>query len=49
MNFGGFLLLAIPLLVGCSSAPPGRYRLDLANADPATALPALADAHFAGS
>ena len=47
MNFGGFLLLAIPLLVGCSSAPPGRYRLDLANADPATAIPALADAHFA--
>ena len=49
MRYGGCRVVAILLLLllGCSSAPPGRYRLDLANADPATAIPALADAHFA--
>ena len=47
VRHGGCRVAAVLLLLGCSSTPPGRYRLDLANAHPASAISVLADAHFA--
>ncbi len=40
-------LVAAVLLTGCVSPKPGHHWLDMASAESATALPSLADTHFA--